>query len=200
MKTLTLKSSVLVAAFSLLVVFSYSQGRYGHLKRVKTKKTEIEQPAATKMTPGKVENKTVTSEHFSNKENVTVENNYIAPEHDAVASTNSGEVAKSKVDSKVRVKAVTKTKASKEKTGLFTQKFQKQHKVWDIEKVKKANLETWLLIMIILFAAAVLFLILAIVFAFAVGSFGLYVVFYILAALCFIGGGVVLVLGLTGVM
>jgi hypothetical protein len=81
----------------------------------------------------------------------------------------------------------------------FTQKLLKHDGILKVQDIKKTNLETWVMIMIILYAAGVLFLILALIFLFATVSYGGYLAFIILAILCLLGASIVLTLGLVGV-
>lgn len=197
MKT-TLKSSILVAVCSLLAVNIYAQRQHKHFKRVKVDNKKIEAPAPTFMTPGSVEElKPVTTES-----SIQPEITGTATEN-VVASTENNTANKVEKASKARVKSqkvhtVKETKG--QDNGFFTQKLNIKNKVLDVKDVKKSNLERWVLIMIILFAAGFLFMILALVMAFAVYSGIGALIFWILFALCWTAASVVLVLGLVGVI
>ena len=89
----------------------------------------------------------------------------------------------------------------KDKIGdVYTKKLKNNSKLLEVKDVKKAQMARWMLFMIIALAAALFFIIMAIIFGYAVFVYALYILFWILAGLCFIAAFLFLVLGLTGVM
>lgn len=119
------------------------------------------------------------------------------------------EVAVATTETKAEVKQVRKNivksevvKDSKKVLDFTTyaQQLTEHNRLMKVKEVEKTALETWLMWMIILFAAAFLFTILAVVFGYAVFVPALWVIFWIFAGLCWTGGIIVLILGITGII
>lgn len=84
--------------------------------------------------------------------------------------------------------------------STYAQQLKEHSRLMKVKDVEKTALEKWILWMIILFAAALVFSILAVVFFYAITVWALSTIFWILAGLCWLGGLIVLVLGLVGVI
>ena len=185
-------------AMTLMLTAANAQSRYKTHPRVKigkneTQKVDINQEKTTPVT--------TTAQFIQVEENnaVAVENSTPATENVTVASTSQEVVVVNhKTTSVVKHPEMIKAKKKADKQA-FTDKVKNNSKLLDVKDVKKTNMETWLLIMIILYAAGLVFIILGVVFTFTLfGPLGL--IFYIIGALCLIAASIVLILGLTGVM
>ncbi len=191
------KFSLALVAMTLVLTAANAQQRYKHVPRTKIKKQEVvsvENQQTITNTTTQIMLAEEKSAPVVTETAATVEEN--AP---VVASTENVIVASTKTKSVVKhnkVEKVTK-KASKES---FTNKVKNNSKLMDVKDVKKSNMEKWLLIMIILYAAGLFFIILGIVFLYTLFIPGLYYAFIILGALCLIAASVILPLGLAGVI
>lgn len=198
MKTILNAKSIVL----LVMIFAFgatlnAQRHYKH-PRVKVKAEKV-----TKMTVK--EEKTspkviapVTST-VVNQEEVAI-NNETTTNDVTVASTNKADVKVTKIHKNIkRNEVVVKEKKNILDLTSFTKKLMKHDKILKVQDVKNTNMETWLLIVIILGAAAVLFLILAIIGG-VTYIWALWIIGWIFFALCIIGIAIVLPLGLTGVI
>ncbi len=84
--------------------------------------------------------------------------------------------------------------------STYAQQLKEHSRLMKVKEVEKTALETWLMWMIILFALAFLFTIMAVIFFYATYILVLSTIFWILAGLCWTAGLIVLVLGLVGVI
>lgn len=87
--------------------------------------------------------------------------------------------------------------------STYAQQLKEHSRLMKVKEVEKTALEKWILWMIILFAAAFVFTIMAVIFGVALlnsAGWALATVFWILAGLCWMGGLIVLILGLVGVI
>lgn len=190
-----------IAILAIVMVFGLSlnaQRQYKHPRvkvkaetqsQVKVKKEKVNAPVVTPVTETVVNNETATLENTTTVESTTT------------AST-EGNVTVKETHKPLVKKQVTDVKEKKHTRAElvnFTQKLLKHTNLMKVQDIKKTNMETWVLVMIILYAAGFLFLILAVVFIFALYS-PIAWIFWLLMALCWIGASVVLILGLTGVM
>lgn len=81
----------------------------------------------------------------------------------------------------------------------YGQQLTEHSRLMKVKEVQKTALEKWLLWMIILFALAFLFTIIAVIFGVYISG-ALSIIFWILAGTCWFGGIIVLILGLAGVI
>lgn len=84
--------------------------------------------------------------------------------------------------------------------STYAQQLKEHSRLMKVKDVEKTALEKWLMWMIILLAAAFFFTILAVIFGYAVNVPALWIIFWILAGLCWTGAIIVLILGITGVI
>lgn len=84
--------------------------------------------------------------------------------------------------------------------STYAQQLKEHSRLMKVKDVEKTALEKWILWMIILLAAAFFFTILAVIFGYAVNVPALWIIFWILAGLCWTGAIIVLILGITGVI
>lgn len=84
--------------------------------------------------------------------------------------------------------------------STYAQQLKEHSRLMKVKDVEKTALEKWLMWMIILLAAAFFFTILAVIFGYAVYVPALWIIFWILAGLCWTGAIIVLILGITGVI
>jgi VIT1/CCC1 family predicted Fe2+/Mn2+ transporter len=84
--------------------------------------------------------------------------------------------------------------------STYAQQLKEHSRLMKVKEVEKTALEKWLMWMIILLAAAFFFTILAVIFGYAVYVPALWIIFWILAGLCWTGAIIVLILGITGVI
>lgn len=84
--------------------------------------------------------------------------------------------------------------------STYAQQLKEHSRLMKVKDVEKTALEKWLMWMIILLAAAFFFTILAVIFSYAVYVPALWIIFWILAGLCWTGAIIVLILGITGVI
>lgn len=87
--------------------------------------------------------------------------------------------------------------------STYAQQLKEHSRLMKVKEVEKTALEKWIMWMIILFAAAFVFTIMAVIFGLALytsAGWALATVFWILAGLCWMGGVIVLILGLVGVI
>lgn len=122
------------------------------------------------------------------------------------------EVTVASTETKVAVKNVRKNLVKsfemKDVKNVFDfttygQQLTEHSRLMKVKKVQKTALESWLLWMIILFAAALAFSILAVIFGvalFSTASLALSTIFWIFAGLCWFGGIIVLILGIAGII
>jgi hypothetical protein len=187
-------------AMTLMLTAANAQARYKHVPRVKvdvnrTEKVSI--PEETQTAP------VVTTSIINAEETKTVatsEATTVNTENTTVASTTEeAVVVTNKTTSVVKNDHIEKVD-KKADAASFTKRIKENSKLLDVKEVKKTNMARWVLIMIILLAAAFLFTILAVVFGFTLYFSVLYLIFWILAGLCWLGAFIVLILGLTGVM
>lgn len=136
----------------------------------------------------------IQEENVANTESEILENEV------AVATTET------KADVKEARKNIVKSVVVKEDVKsmfdftTYAQQLKEHSRLMKVKEVEKTALERWVLWMIILFAAAFMFTILAIIFFYATTIWALSTVFWILAGLCWMGALIVLVLGLVGVI
>lgn len=200
MKSLNLlkKSSLLALAIMVVMNVATAQSRYKHVPRVKVDrkhqtavKTQETTPVVTPVTQ---EVNTPTEVAVNTVTEVNVENTTVASTgSEIVVAPNKTRRANTSTDQMV----VTKKGADRDS---FTHKLKDNHKLLQVKDVKKTALAKWLLWMIILLILALVFTILAVVLGFVVFSPALWTVFWILAALCYLGAIVFLILGLAGIM
>lgn len=193
-------------AFSIIGVSANAQALYKHRKRVRVEAstpdyTRNNDKSDSKVTPISTTTTTAGTINIENQ----IELNTV-PVIETATASNSDEVVvvDTKKSSKTNTTEVTK-KGGKHKVDLFgfTKKLKDNSKLFAIKDVKKSKLQKWLLWMIILLIMAVVFTILAIIFGLVLlgtASFALWTLFWILAALCYLGAVVFLILGLAGVM
>ncbi len=188
-------------ALTFMLTAANAQSRYKHVPRVKVEGKKTEKMATKEKATVTPAATTTTAEYINVDENKAVATvPTTSSDNTSVASTSENVVV---VDHKTTTSANKVVKNNKKADkGSFTQKLKENTKLMDVKEVKKSNLERWLLIFIILISAAVLFLILAIVFSVALyyTTAVLGLIFWIFAGLCFLGAFIVLILGLTGVM
>lgn len=196
MKTnLNLKSFALLLVLSVLAVSVSAQRQYKH-PRIKVKASKVENTQADVQKPSE---STPVASSIMNEESAI--NQQVNNEETAVASIET------KMDNKAKVKFVFKEtkntiKAMKHPFDFtsFSQKMTEHTQLLKVKDVQKTAMEKWLMIAIILYSAAILFMILAIVGWYAVASYGMWVAFWVLFGLCITAATVVLVLGLVGVI
>lgn len=191
------KFGLAVVAMTLMLTAANAQQRYKHVPRVKIKKHEVAVVESEQTNTTTTSQMMVAEEKSTPVVNETVST--VSETAPVVASTENNVIAETKTKSVVHHNKVEKVnkRASKES---FTNKVKDNSKLMDVKDAKKSNMERWVLIMIILLAAALIFTILALIFLFATYIYALYLVFIIIAGLCWIGAGVVLLLGLLGVI
>ncbi len=187
-------------AMVIMIASANAQSRYKHVPRVKVdKKTEKitlpqEKAVATPTTSAYLaveETNTTAAEPVVNAENTTV-----ASSTDEVVTINH------KTKSVIKHDKVEKNNKKTDRSS-FTKKVKENSKLLDVKDVKKANLQKWLLYMIICLIVAVVFTILAVALAVALiygGAYALIYVFWAIAALAWLGAIIFLILGLAGVM
>lgn len=189
-----------IVAVMLMGGLANAQSQFHKLPRVKVDSKKIEYTKNNKQTKNEVKT-TVTETSFiapvETKTNVevvsttpTVETASTSTENTVVTSK-----AKTKVVAKKEVKKSTKTVSSSE----FTKKVKTNSKLMDIKDTKKSAMEKWLMWMLILLGAGLIFIIVGVV-LWLVAFSPIGWIFYVLGALCFTAAGVMLILGLTGVI
>lgn len=196
MKTnLNLKSFVLLLVLSVMAVTVSAQRQYKHPRiKVKASKIENKQAEVNKSAEASpVSSVILQEEHIASNE--------IANEEIALVSTDK------KAENKAKVKFVFSETANVVKSMKhpfdfvsFSNKMKEHTRLLKVKDVQKTAMEKWLLIAIILYAAAVVFMILAIVGEYAVYSYGMWIAFWILFAFAITAATIVLVLGLVGVI
>src|SRR5688500_18974155 len=159
------KFGLALVAMTLMLTAANAQQRYKHMPRVKIDKNRVETVSTneTKATS------TTTAQMSNIEENVAM-NEATTPvieNNSTVASTENVVVIETKTKSVVKHSKVVKEKRNADK-NVFTKTVKENSKLMDVKDVKKSNMETWLMIFIILLAVGMLFIILAIVFTFAI--------------------------------
>lgn len=202
--TMNLKSLMMLGVMCLLAVSVSAQRIHKHPRvTVKANKGDYKRD---------VENK-VENQNISTTAVIVNEDNYAKAENDLMSNetefTSISEDNKEVIQSKKQMKKeeiITNINTSINSLP-FVNNLLNHTKLFKVREVKKIAMEKWLLIMIILFSAAFLFLLLAIIFAvISAGTSGtsgteaLAWICWLLFGLCLTGGVVVLVLGLVGVI
>jgi hypothetical protein len=191
MKTMNLKNLLMVAVFSVLAI-SVSAQRMHKQPRIKVKANKVEM---------NTQNSNSESTVTSNIVNEEVATTVTAPVQNETVSASTPAAVKSTKRNVISASTEVKESKSFDFTS-FSAQLASTSQLMKVKEVKKTAMEKWVMWMIILFGAALLFTILGAIFFFSLTS-GLFVlgyVFYIIGALCWLGGGVVLVLGLVGVI
>lgn len=192
------KYGLALLAMMVMLTAATAQSRYKHVPRVKVdKKYSKVTNTETKVAP------TTTASYVNVEETNTVAETPVvnASENTTVASnTEEVVVVNHKTKAVVKHKMVKTNK--KANHDAFTKKGKDNSKLMDVKDVKKASMEKWVLIMIILYAAGILFLILAFVFLYTLyaSGVGLYYAFLIIGLLCLLAASIILPLGLAGVI
>ncbi|MCX7744133.1 MAG: YccS/YhfK family membrane protein [Flavobacteriales bacterium] len=197
--TMYVKSLMMFVMMAMLAVTVSAQRIHKH-PRITVKANKVEQK----------------KKNANDAENVVLPTTATVMQEENIANAETealvNEVAVATVDSKVEVNKVRRSIAKsvdvKDIKHLFnfatySQKLTEHSRLMKVKEVQKTALEKWLLWMIILFSAAFLFTILAVIFGLALYStagWALATVFWILSGLCWLGGLIVLVLGLVGVI
>lgn len=205
MKSLNvLKKSGLVAlAIMLMMNVATAQSRYKHVPRTKVdRQHEVTVKTKEVKQTNTVTNEVVTpvTESASVTPVVTETNTEIT----TVASSTSNEVIVANGPVKT-IAAKKEHKVKENKKGnheSFVNKLKEKSTLLKVKDVENTKMAKWLLWMIICLAIALLFTILAVVFAVTL-SYSLYIlatIFWILAGLAWVAALVFLILGLAGVM
>jgi|GEM_PF-6258634 len=185
---------VMMFAFGLTL---NAQRRYKH-PRGKADAKEIIYTKATEEKVSGTEVKTVTETVVEN-ETAAVETEKM--NSDVTVASTTSEVNVKKVHKTITRKNATDVKEKNTRADLvsFLKKMNDHTNILKVQDIEKTNMETWVLIVIILGAAALLFLILAIIgIATLIGA--LYLIGWIFFGLCITALLIVLLLGLLGVI
>ena len=188
-----------LVAMLVMVAGVNAQSRYKHMPRVKVDKTYVK-PEVKKEKPSTTTASYVNTEVNTNTEVATDP----VAENTTVASSTKEEVVienhktKSVVKNNKKVKTV-KSKKTVNFKEMFNNMVKKSSKLFEVKKVEKTSLQTWLLLVIILGAAGLFLIILYLILFFATFSLWLWFL-WLLGVLCITAAIVFLVLGLTGVM
>ncbi len=197
MKTTKNLKSVITLVFMFTLTFAVSAQRMHKHPRVTVKANKVELNKKN----GKEAEKLITPTTVT----VMQEENVAKAETETLVN----EVAVATTETKAEVKQVKKNivKSIEVKDAknvldftTYAQQLTKHSRLMKVKEVQKTAMESWLMWMIILFAAAFFFTIMAIIFGYAVYVPALWIIFWILAGLCWTGGFVVLILGITGVI
>lgn len=195
------KYGLALLAMMVMLTAANAQSRYKHVPRVKVDKKYNEKVTIKE----KKNTATTTTASYMEveKTNTVAETPVITTSENTTVVSNTEEVVvvNNKTKTVVKHKPVVKTN-KKANHDAFTKKAKDNSKLMDVKDVKKSAMEKWVLIMIILYAAGILFLILAFVFLYTLTytAIGLYYAFLILGLLCLLAASIILPLGLAGVI